>query len=377
MRQLSSVALLVFCATTASAQIGVFDPVAYAPYERLGVDLRTAIRDWFGIHAQGSDYATRKIIADVLDFGLTPALDSAGGVLHHPFLYPESSCFVRAFYLESLNEIVTQMDVDAAAPAPGVRVFYGGGSGIFVQTFVPSGPGGALAPYRVAVDFSDNTFGISVWIAPGCIQHPLYGQVLDAFAARLDACFVTHEHLDHASANLIVKLHQLGKPTYVTQSTADVAPFFGFPPQFLTVIPPGQYALNAWVSVDVYLGAQGPTPNNVYFLDFAPAISVGGVTVCHFGDNGDLAGLEAHVQSLAASGFIQPTVFTTNCNTLTPTLLSLLGADVRVHSPVYEFGHLASGSFIVMALPSNPVPPSQKLALFYGESAHWPSDFPL
>jgi hypothetical protein len=372
-RALAAAACLAASAAAQSVPLGG----TYPFYESAGVDLRHAIHDWFGPATAGGAYAARREIGSVLDQVFTPMLAAPGVIAYHPFLHPEISCFIRSFYLTSLDTMLA--DMDAAAPRPdGLRVYHASASGVILEAFLPSGPGGALEPFRVGLDISDTNFYLSDLAgSPGCVATAAYDQRVAAVADRLDSLFVTHAHGDHFSLSLNAALAYRQKMIGVTGSMYSAALGVGYPTDNLVAIPPGNYTLNPWVELSVYLGDQVGVQNNVYFFTFDVPVDGSpndGVTFVHFGDNTNQAGVLAHAQWLASTGFLKPHVLTANFSGVDPQLVALLGARARFQTPAYEFYHF--GVFFGLSIPTEAQRnPALRQPLVWGESMHYPADF--
>lgn len=381
--------MLLFAALIAlplTAQGPIFDPAAYAPYENLAISLRQAIRQNFGIHATGSNYSTRKLIADSMDQLMGWQVDSTGQTLYHPFLYPEIACFSRAFLIESLEEMIAEMDADAAAPqAVGVKAWYTSENGVLFQVMLPTGPGGSLRPFRVMYDFTDLFVDLSGAVGPGCIAQSEWNTVVSQIAQRIDLMCISHIHPDHTSATLVGAMHLLNKPILVPASILYVAMNAGFNVSNFYVVPQGVWTLSPYITLSVFNGNQiiywtnGNPPdyveNKVHIFSFNVPVDGSpndGVTVTHFGDNSDPA-LTPFLNGLVAQGVIKPHVVTANGLAATTTWAT----DVRIASPLWEITHVA-GPGSQMNMPyEGLIVPSQWMPLFWGESIHYPLDFPL
>lgn len=378
--------LIAFSISAPSQTFGIFDPVAYAPYENLAVSLRAAIRDYFGIHASGSDYATRKAIADAMDGFMAWQVDPAGTTIYHPFLYPESTCFMRSFLNESLKQMIAEMDADALAPqAIGMKIWYTSENGTLIQVMLPTGPGGALQPFRIMFDFSDLVMTFSQQLSPGCIGSSEFSTIVQDIAQRINLYSSSHEHPDHWSLQLLTAMQALGKPCVMTPTMVALTAIHGYSTANFYSIPTGVYPLAPGISLGVFNGAQiiqftgDPAPtyiqNNVVFISFDIPVDGSpndGVTFMHSGDNND-PGIAAFLATATSAGAIKPHVVVANG-------LASLGAgsvDLTIGSPVFEVTHPAGANLFMNMPPEGGLNPAAWMPLFWGESIRYPLDLPL
>lgn len=375
---LRSVLAAAVLATAASAQV----PVGY--YENIGTIARQDIATVHGIHSHGANYDFRKSFFDLLDIAWSPTLAPGGGIAYHPFLYAEVSHFTRAFLLESWDQAIAQMDAAAAnPPADGVRVYALGGNSVIVETFIPTGPGGALAPFRVSVDFSDLTWIFSGALHPGTVTSSDVLARINAFADRIDSNMITHQHPDHFSVDMINAMNQRGKPTIMPNGMIAAGLQYGFSWPTAISAGSGVYPVSPYIEVAIHTGYQYDVECNVYFINFlhpSPTSQLGdGVTFIHFGDNEELVGLGTLITQLVGTGFIKDTVITANLGALPQAMIQQLSPDVRLQTPAYEFSHFAGeGGWFGANYPiESQFNPAQRLPLFWGESFHWPSDLPF
>ena len=220
----------------------------FDPYAAIGYELREDIADHFGYSATGSNYDTRRTIGNLMDVALIARHTMPGMPIYHPFFHEPIRNFTRAFFLQSLDEMLEAMD--AATPTNGVRVYYVQSSGIIIEAWLPNETDGTLEPYRVGVDISDDVVTGSQALAPYVIAQEEFGLRWASLADRLDAVFASHVHNDHWCARLVAEMLIRGKPV------AGPALF--------------QFAM-------LYLAAMSPSPDFMMFpADVSSLVAIGG-----------------------------------------------------------------------------------------------------
>ena len=377
-------------------------------FQNLGRDLRESIATSFGYTATGSNYATRRLIGNVFDDVFVARQSAPGFPTYHPFLQPSLRCFTRAFFLQSLDELIDAMDAGSPS-STGVRFYYVQASGVIAEVWLPNDSDGTLEPYRIGFDLSDDIVWLAEIIEPTCLAHAAFDFRWAALADRIDVLFVSHVHPDHWAPRIVTDMIARGKPVFVPQdmytrlqALSQMSPpsptplnpqeaideLFGLPfsSPLLTVLLPGRYSLRTAVEVDVFLGEQtvgagNPVENNVLFVNFDVPVDVTsgdqGITFVHFGDqNGP--GLVAHVAGLVASGYVYDDVVVANYSNYEPQVGALLDFDVRLITPTYELAHFfALDANVGMKIPESPgAAPPYRVPLFWGEGVHYPNDLP-
>lgn len=177
---------------------------------------------------------------------------------------------VDRLHIRAMKQMLREIDTDRTE------------SGLVVWKFYNMG---------FVVKSKGHIIGFDLW--PGAVSGRQYTpEQLDVLTRKLDALFISHEHGDHVSRQLVEALLKAGK-TVVVPDPAKALPGLSSPNLVAMYGANSERQINE-IRVRALPGAQGKTPCNIY------VVTLDGMNIVHNGDNTD----HAIYPALAAMGKI-------------------------------------------------------------------------